>query len=145
MASDSDRMENARNEASSDVILAGFFGGLALTALVLILQASPNPFEQPVSFLTAGEFFTILVVLFALMVVLCVFASIVKIDVASKKSSPLSAHARRGNNALAGAFFVLLVALPLLLVPFTVVGAAGVGVIEIILFAYILLADDDSF
>jgi len=128
-----------RAEASHMLVVAGFLGALGVTALVLILQ-SPKAFQQQEWFLNRHEFSAILVVSLALLIVFSVFTAVEKVGVASGSRSENSPSARFGTFTLYGAWIVLMVVLPLLLVPFTPLGAAGIAIIEFIMFLIALYA-----
>jgi len=123
--------------------VGGFLGALGLTAMVLIIQ-SPSAFQKPVWVLTGDEYFSLLVVLLALMVVCSVFSTVVHIDVAGGVYSWESRYATVGYKMLGAAWFLLMIVLPLLLYPITPLGALIVGAAEVFLFAVIRIADEAS-
>jgi hypothetical protein len=126
-------------EASHKLLVAGFLGALGVTALVLILQ-SPNAFQEPEWFLNKHEFSAILVVLLALLIVFSVFTAVEEVDIASGSRSRDSPSAKFGTFTLYGAWITLMIVLPLLLVPFTPLGAMGVAIVEFVMFLVALCA-----
>ena len=130
-------------EASHRLLVAGFLGALGVTALVLILQ-SPKAFQEPEWFLNKHEFSAILVVLLALLIVFSVFTAVEEVDIASGSRPKDSPSAKFGTFTLYGAWIALMVVLPLLLVPFTPLGAMGIAVAEFVMFLLALYARTKS-
>jgi len=121
------------------LLVAGFLGALGVTALVLILQ-SPKAFQEPEWLLNKHEFSAILVVLLALLIVFSVFTAVEEVDIASGSRSGDSLSAKFGNLTLYGAWIALMIVLPLLLVPFTPLGAGGIATVEFIMLLIALYA-----
>lgn len=126
-------------EASHKLLVAGFLGALGVTALVLILQ-SPKAFQEPEWLLNKHEFSAILVVFLALLIVFSVFTAVEEVDIASGSRSEDSPSAKFGTFTLYGAWITLMIVLPLLLVPFTRLGAVGIAIVEFVMFLLALYA-----
>ena len=126
-------------EASSLLFVAGFFGALALAALVLILQ-KPTPFEKPLWFWNGHVNFDLIVGLVSLAVAASLFASTSVLDITGGRFSWDSPLATFGTYAFVGAFFALLVVLPLLLFPFSPRAGEAMVVIELLLLGVYLFA-----
>ena len=109
-----------------------FLGGIAFAGLVFILQ-SPGQFRVPVGILSAGEYFGFITTDLAVASILCIFAGLGLASVGSGQpdvtrwSGPFSLIC-----ALIG-ICALLVAIPLLLLPFTLPGAYFIAALEFVL------------
>jgi len=115
----------------------GFLGGVAFAGLVFILSV-PERFQVPVGFLSASEYFGFLTTVLAISSVLCVFSSLGLASLgAGEKNLTKWSQKFSLNCALVGICSFLL-ALPLLLFPFTFYGAVVISALEIVLlgFAY---------
>lgn len=130
-------------EASQILLVSGFLGAIGLAALVLILQ-TPKPFERPMWFLSGHQFFALIVSLLALMVVLATFASLTGVDLAAGIYKPESAMDMLNVYTFFGAFLVLMIVLPLILLPLTPLGAGLVVAGEVVLFGVFVVADSRS-
>jgi len=127
-------------QASHQLLVAGFIGGFGLAALVLILQ-NAKPFEKQEWFISAHDYFVLLVVILAVMIAASVFSSTVEIDIAGGVHHWSSAYGEMGQNLLILAFICVCVSMPLLILPFTRVGAGVVAVAEVLMLVAVALAD----
>jgi hypothetical protein len=115
----------------------GFLGGIAFAGLVFILS-TPDSFRVPVGFLSANQYFGFLTTVLATASVFCIFSAVGLASVGSsepdltKWSGPFSLIC-----TLVG-ICALLIAIPLLLFPFTLYGAYVISVLEAILLIFAL-------
>ncbi len=122
-------------QASQELLVSGFLGAIALAALVFLLQYS-EPFRKPEWFLSADDFFSILVLLLSLVIVFSVYSSLMTIDIAGGVISSESLYGWFAIFGLAGAWFFLMLFLPLLLLT---VNAGVAGLIAVVEFIWFLV------
>jgi hypothetical protein len=138
-ANDADELQRTSAIHERLLLVSGFLGGLAFTALVLILQASAN-FEPSAWGIGGAIYFDALIALVGGVSVIFIMASISSVGLAA---GTIGSETREKQNDLAGDYFVfgwlgLMVAIPLLLLPFFWGTSLVVGLFEIILFRRIL-------
>jgi len=113
----------------------GFLGAITFAALTLVLQ-SRQVFEVPLWFLSAEEYFDLLIVLMASVSSACVIGSVAVAAVAGGGFSAEKKMHRLGifgGVCFLGGLFGFAVILPLMLLPFTVIGGGIVSVLDLIL------------
>jgi hypothetical protein len=110
----------------------GFFTGLVLTALVLILN-SPGPFHTPIGPLSGQQYFETVTTYVAIVGALSSVAMIAFLEVAGGMSQTYSFVDRLGTTLFFFSVFGFMGTLPLLLVPFSKFGAVLVLVLEVAL------------
>ena len=110
----------------------GFFMGLTLTSLVLILNA-PAAFHVAFGFLSGGQYFQTLVTFVAIVGGLSSVGLIAFVDVAGGLSEKGGFVDKFGTVLFFLSVFGFMGALPLLLAPFTEDGAVLVLVLEVVL------------
>lgn len=110
----------------------GFFTGLVLTSLVLILTA-PGPFHTPIGPLSGEQYFETLMTYVATVGVVSSVAMIAFLEVAGGMSQTYSFVDRLGTTLFFFSVFGFMGILPLILVPFSRWGAVVVLVLEVVL------------
>lgn len=116
----------------------GFFTGFAITSLVVIMQ-SPATFKVAVWPFSAEEYFNALITSIALVATVCTFGVLSTMEVAGGMAERHSILDRFGYTCFFVGLFGLVAITPLLLIPFTEIGATLVfGVEVILLIAYFL-------
>jgi len=110
----------------------GFFTGLVLTALVLILNA-PGPFHTPIGPLSGQQYFETLTTYVAFVGAVSSVAMLAFLEVAGGMSPTYSFVDRFGTTLFFLSVFGFMGILPLLLVPFSRGGAVVVLSLEVIL------------
>lgn len=114
--------------------VAGFFTGLTLTSLVLILN-SPGPFHIPIGPLSGQQYFETVTTYVAIVGALSSVAMVAFLEVAGGMAQLYSFVDRFGTTPFLLSVFGFMGILPLLLVVFTKVGAASVLILELVLLA----------
>jgi len=116
------------------LLVSGFLGGLAFTALVLVLQASKS-FSVPNTLLGIGgeSYFEILTASLACISFLSIVASFAMLHVASYIESENSPIALFGEICFVATLMGFAYVLPLLLLPFTTLGSIVVLSLDMIL------------
>ena len=116
----------------------GFFTGLVLTSLVLILT-SPGPFHTPVGPLTGQQYFETVTTYVAIVGAVSSVAMLAFLEIAGGMLPTYSFVDRFGTTLFFLSLFGFMGVLPLLLAPFTRWGAISVlGVEVVLLLAYFL-------
>jgi len=110
----------------------GFFMGLTLTSLVLILNA-PGPFHTPLGPLTGDQYFQIIVTYVAMVGGVSSVGLLCFLEVGGGLSEKGGFVDKLGTVLFFLSVFGFMGALPLLLSPFTKYGAAVVLVVEVLL------------
>jgi hypothetical protein len=110
----------------------GFFTGLVLTALVLILTA-PGPFHAPIGPLSGQQYFEVLTTFVAVVGAMSSVAMIAFLEVAGGMAPTYSFVDRVGSTLFFLSVFGFMGTLPLLLAPFTRWGAVTVLALEVLL------------
>ncbi len=114
------------------LLVMGLFTGFALTALVVIMQ-SPRTFHVAVWPLSAQGYFETLTTTIALVGSVCIFGVLAAMEVAGGIAEIGSGLDKFGYACFLIGLFGLVAVLPLLLLPFTRIGAVTVIASEIIL------------
>lgn len=112
--------------------VSGLFTGLTLTALVLILN-SPRPFHTSIGALSGQMYFETLVTYVAILGATNSLAMLSFLEIAGGMAEKFSALDTLGTSFFLISIFGFLGALPLLLAPFTPMGALLVLGVEIML------------
>ncbi len=107
----------------------GFFTGLVLTSLVLILD-SPGPFHVAIAGLSGPQYFEMLTTYVAVVGALSSVAMLAFLEVAGGMSAVYSFTDQLGTTLFLTSVFGFLGVLPLLLAPFTRWGALVVLLVE---------------
>ena len=116
----------------------GFFTGLVLTSLVLILT-SPGPFHTPIGPLTGQQYFETVTTYVAIVGAVSSVAMLAFLEIAGGMLPTYSFVDRFGTTLFFLSLFGFMGVLPLLLAPFTRWGAISVlGVEVVLLLAYFL-------
>jgi hypothetical protein len=110
----------------------GFFTGLTLTALVLILN-SPGPFHAPIGPLSGQQYFETVTTYVAIVGALSSVAIVSFMEVAGGLARVYSFIDKLGTTLFLVSVFGFMGILPLLLAPFTRWGAGVVLVLEVVL------------
>jgi len=137
-AGDSDKSKRTSAVHERLLLVGGFLGGISFTALVLILQSSNSPGSlEPSAWGVWGAiYFDALIMLVAGISIAFIMASVTSVGLAAG-TIPAEMIAKQDNLALN--YFILgwiglLVAIPLLLLPFFWGASLVVGVLEISMF-----------
>jgi hypothetical protein len=118
------------------LVVMGLFAGFALTVVVVILQ-SPSAFRVAAGPLTGEAYFETVATWLAAVGSISVFGVLATLELASGLAAPGSGSDRLGYACFLVALFGWMVVLPLLLLPFTRVGAGVEVALEIgLLYAY---------
>ncbi|HZY69718.1 MAG TPA: hypothetical protein VFF67_01910 [Thermoplasmata archaeon] len=112
--------------------VSALFTGLTLTALVLVLN-SPHPFHMPFGPLPGEDYFEVVVTYMALLGVMSSLSMLSYLEIAGGMAETYSLLDSLGTAFFLSSIFGFMGALPLLLAPFTQVGAAVVVTLEVIL------------
>jgi hypothetical protein len=116
----------------------GFFTGLVLTALVLILTA-PGAFHVAVGPLNGQQYFEVVTTYVAIVGALSSVAMISYLEVAGGLAQPFTFSDRFGTSLFFLSVLGFMGILPLLLAPFTRWGAVTVLVLEVVLLSVYFL------
>jgi|SRR5208282_1547054 len=120
------------------LLLVGFLGGIAFTALVLVLQEQ-RIFEVAVWPFTSTEYFDLLIILIAMTSSACIFSSFALTGIVGAVT-PSERLRRFAIACLIIGLCGLLIVLPLLLLIFTKIGAAVIFAFEVVLLVSLLLS-----
>jgi len=112
----------------------GFFTGLVLTSLVLILD-SPGPFHAPIGDLSGQQYFELVTTYVAAVGALSSVGMIAFLEVAGGLAPTFSFVDRLATSLFFLSVFGFMGILPLLLAPFTHAGAAAILALEAVLLA----------
>lgn len=112
----------------------GFFTGLVLTSLVLVLS-SPGPFHTPIGPLTGPQYFELVTTWVAAVGAFSSVAMLAFLEVAGGLSAKFGFVDQFGTTLFFVSLFGFMGTLPLLLAPFTRWGAVAVVVVEALLLA----------
>ena len=110
----------------------GFFTGLTLTSLVLILNA-PGPFHAPIGPLSAEQYFELVTTYVAIVGAISSVAMVAFLEVAGGLARVYSFVDKLGTNLFLLSVFGFMGILPLVLAPFTRWGAGMVLGLEVVL------------
>ncbi|MDA4127002.1 MAG: hypothetical protein OK452_07345 [Thaumarchaeota archaeon] len=139
-SSDEPSDKSKREIHEQSLSTAGFLGGISFTGLVLVLS-SASTFNTPVWIIPAEGYFVIVATSLAITSTLFIVASLSMQQVASGTADIDSPKADFAVYCFLLGVLGFLIDLPLLLVPFTTVGAVAVVVVEIILaYSYVTLS-----
>lgn len=119
--------------------VSGLFTGLTLAALVLILN-SPGPFHTGVGPVSGQVYFEVLVTYIALLGAASSLAMLSYLEIAGGMAEKFSALDTLGTTFFLTTVFGFMGVLPLLLVPFSRVGAALVAGAELVMVIIWLVA-----
>lgn len=112
--------------------VSGLFTGLTLTVLVLILN-SPKPFHVAIGPISGEQYFEIVVTYVALLGSMSSLAMLAFLEIAGGMAPTYSALDTFGTTFFLTSVFGFMGVLPLLLAPYTTVGASVVLVAEAVL------------
>lgn len=130
---DDEHKENVRYERGSrksfelKLTQSAFLGGITFAAMVLVMQAKDN-----FIFLDFTYYPDILITSLAGISFLFILSSITLIDVASGLEKTKSKVSTFADNLTLAAWFSILIIIPLIVLPFTLIGAIVLGIIEIV-------------
>lgn len=110
----------------------GFFTGLTLTSLVLILDA-PGPFHAPIGPLSGEQYFEVVTSYVAIVGAVSSVAMVAFLEVAGGMSRLYSFVDKLGTTLFLLSVFGFMGILPLVLAPFTRTGAVAVLGLEVVL------------
>jgi len=125
------------------LVVMGFFSGFAFTALVLIMQ-SPTAFRVAVGPLSGEEYFEALTTAIAVVGSVCIFGVLAAMEVAAGLAEAASSVDKFGFACFLVGLFGLVCVLPLLLIPFTRIGAAILVGLEIVLLVIYFVSPSDA-
>jgi hypothetical protein len=114
------------------VTVAGIFTGLTLTSLVLILN-SPGAFHTPLGPITGEEYFEFVITYIAIVSAMSSVATVAYLEIAGGISEIYSFLDSLGTALFLTSVFSFMGILPLILAPFTHIGAAVVLAFEVVL------------
>ena len=115
--------------AEHELTLSGFLGGLTLSSLVLIMQT-----KEAFEFTPVSAYFyypELLIDGLAVIIVFFIMAAVGLVKVASGGTNQNSKFTKIAENCLSVGFYGLCGFIPLLLLPFSIVGSIGVSILII--------------
>ena len=125
-----------QTHATQGVVVSGIFAGFGLAALVLVLDSS-RLFEKPFWFLSGHQFFVGLVVVLALMVAFSGIACMMLGDLAAGYVN-FSGEKDFADGFVFASFIALLVAIPLLILPFSHFASSSIALVEFVVLVYFI-------